>query len=222
MFLKWIVCDVPNKRRTAFSDAQQQWQSIRCATGLVAQVGGWFPAGRSDMACILGIWQDARAYSRFFEYLHDAVTDVNMQADTYSSARIGNYVQLLEMGGSHGLAGAAQRAGFLRIADCRVAPGHRNSFIAKQMTIWQPAMASQPGMLGGAFAVHSDDPLRFLVVSLWSDVSKHDRYASERVPGLRKRAQVDDDLEEISGYHLRLLREWAVLPGMRPAPEPDF
>ncbi len=47
MFLKWIVCDVPDKQRSALSEAQQQWQSIQCATGLVAQLGGWFPAGRS-------------------------------------------------------------------------------------------------------------------------------------------------------------------------------
>lgn len=215
MFLKWIVCDVPTRRRAAFSEAQLEWQAVHCATGLVAQLGGWFPGAKDDKACILGLWQDARTYNRFFEFLHDAVTDVNLQAETYSAAQTRNFQQLLDMGGSHGLARAARHAGFLRVADCQVAPGHRNAFIAKQMNIWRPAMASQPGMMGGAFAVACDDPLRFLVVSLWSDARKHDRYTEERVPALRKRAAVDDDLEELAGYHMRLVRGWTVLPAAR-------
>ena len=79
MFLKWIVCKVEPQQRDAFHEAQVLWNRIRTAIGLIAQVGGWSTSGE---ACILAFWEDRSAYARFFEFIHDSVTDENDQAST--------------------------------------------------------------------------------------------------------------------------------------------
>ncbi len=214
MFWKWIVCDVPHRSKRVFATAQEEWRAIRCATGLHGQCGGWYPGGRVDKACILGAWADPGSYERFMGFLHDAVTDESDQTDTYTAATVRTYTQLLRLRGeAPDFPSALERASFLRVAECQVAPSRRNHFLFQQMQLWEPAMYAAPGMLGGGFAVRVDDPLCFLVVSLWSEPAKHDRYALETVPELRKRADVEDDVEELTGYHLLLEPAWKVVPG---------
>lgn len=215
MLLKWIVCDVLPENRRAFHEAQLAWRSIRDASGLVAQVGGW--SVTSYDACILSVWEDGAGYGRFREHLHDAIVDRNAQSLTYDSIDVSHANVTLPMGGeAASLGDAAERARLLRVADCRVDAARRDRFIQSQREIWEPGMAATTGQLGGAFSEVEGDAERFLVTTLWRDEESHECYVEERLPRLRARARPNEDLSVILGWRVRLVTEWAIIPGSAP------
>ncbi|MCP5061126.1 MAG: DUF4937 domain-containing protein, partial [Ignavibacteriae bacterium] len=57
MCLKWIVCEVENEFRAAFSKAQEEWVDTKNTKGFIAQIGGW-DINNSNEACILAFWED--------------------------------------------------------------------------------------------------------------------------------------------------------------------
>jgi hypothetical protein len=87
VLLKWIVCEVPNDRRVAFSRAQEQWRAIATLDGFRGQLGGW-SMREVDEVCILGFWRDQSALDRFMQHEHDPIVQHSKQAETYASIRV--------------------------------------------------------------------------------------------------------------------------------------
>jgi heme-degrading monooxygenase HmoA len=71
-------------------------------------------------------------------------------------------------------------------------------------------MAAAGGMLGGV--VTRLDAHRLLVTTLWSDPAAHQHYTAHRMPELRARAGLADDVQSLTGHVLPLEAAWRVLP----------
>ena len=98
------------------------------------------------------------------------------------------------------LIGAIPKGKILRVADCIVKNGHTNQFREVQQNIWIPEMQRSKGMLGGSFNIGAQqENRRFLVTSLWDTWENHSAYAQNKVPDLRKHADVKEDLETMEG-----------------------
>ncbi|MFB7472964.1 DUF4937 domain-containing protein [Kitasatospora sp. NPDC056184] len=211
MWGKWISCEVPpGDGRERFSAGQRGWAAIGDQPGLVGQVGGW------DRGCarVLGLWEDAVAYGRFMRERHDAVVGASGQGGTYAAIETADGAVVLEMpGDAADLPRALETAALLRVADCRLRPGRTAHFLDVQRRVWAPGMAAAGGMLGGV--VTRLAPRRYLVTTLWSDPAAHRRYAAERLPALRERAAIEDDLRTLDGRPVPLEPAWTVLPVRR-------
>lgn len=209
MLLKWITCLVEPQRRDAFDEAQQAWASLALCPDLVAQVGGW---DEHDRACILGLWRDQASYGRFMEHLHDAIALGSAQQGTYRRSSVVLADALLQLpGDAEGLLQACAGAEVLRVADCTVSPGHRDHFVASQLSVWAPGLEATAGMRQGVLAVVQDRPQRFLVGSLWRTLADHDVLVRDRLPALRTLAGAQADLASFQEHRVRLEPGWQVL-----------
>lgn len=205
-----MVCDVPVDRRADFAAAQRQWAPIACATGLVGQVGGWNQHGQ---ACVLAMWADGASYERFFAHVHDAITEFNDQARTFTHLSVTLAQGLLILPGEAvGIGAALRTTGLLRVADCRVRGGRVPHFVRAQMRVWAPGMAGCSGMLGGRFSAVEADEGRYLVTTLWADEASHEAYREGPFRALRQRAQASDDLDEVVGHRVIVDPRWRVVP----------
>ncbi|MBI4674990.1 MAG: YdbC family protein [Chloroflexi bacterium] len=215
MLIKWIVCCVPLTTRAEFAQAQCQWTPLSKLDGFLGQIGGW-NSREPEQACILACWRDQAAYNAFMQNMHDAISDASAQHKTYDAIQ----VMLAEMvfpmtGKTAGLVAALPQGGVLRVADCIVSAERQAHFENVQRAVWTPAMAAADGMLGGAFSrVRAATP-RYLVTSIWRDVAAHERYATIQAPILRQQADVEQDVQELRGYVVSLIPEWAVIPAQR-------
>jgi hypothetical protein len=197
---KWITCDVPVGTRDRFAAAQRKWSVVAGQPGLIGQVGGW--NSRTGRAHVLALWTDADSHQAFLHGRHDSVAD----AGAYSEVMVSHGEVVLTMPGTAPTVAEAMNGGLLRVADCHLAPGAAEHFLAVQREVWAPAMASA-GVLGGIFARLAEH--RYLVATFWPDVETHRRYAEE-VPRLRARATADDDIAAMSGHVLELEPSWRV------------
>ncbi len=205
--LKRIRCTVPADAASSFDDAQRRWSALAVEPGFVAQLGGWDRRSPGD-AVIVGVWRSAEDYDAFMRGPHDAIADG--QRASYTAIDVRCFQTLLDMPGTAPDPRAAlDRAAVLRLADCTVHADRTDHFREAQAEVWQPGM-HEAGMLGGWFAVASDEPTRFVVATLWPDLDTHERYARERLPGLRERAGVAEDLATIRGGLAPLERAWTV------------
>ncbi|MEW9033307.1 MAG: YdbC family protein [Planifilum fimeticola] len=82
MLIKWIVCQVPENRREAFSRAQCAWKAIRDVDGLYGQWGGW-NVHRPAEAGILALWRDCSSHDAFMSQVHDSIFHATKQEHTY-------------------------------------------------------------------------------------------------------------------------------------------
>lgn len=209
MLLKWIVCEVSPESRQAFSQAQQQWQRIRYAEGLIAQIGG-FDAAADNTACIAALWRDEACYQQFMATLHDAVSDDSDQAAHYQSSQTTRYRVVSRMPGQQpDLANALTQGKLLRVAECDVKTGHHPAFVRAQLDVWTPGMATQDGMLGGLFARQPDSG-RFIVLTSWRDEEAHQHYADNQLPKLRQQAPPNVVLDGLLGRRIQLDPAWAI------------
>ncbi|MFH9354856.1 DUF4937 domain-containing protein [Kitasatospora sp. NPDC017646] len=212
MWGKWIGCRVPVAARGQFSAAQGAWSTINDQPGLVGQVGGWDPA--TGRAHLLGLWTDAAAYRCFMRERHDAIVTGNQQRTSYTEIDTATGEIVLEMAGdTASLPYALERAALLRVADCRLLPGHEEHFLEVQRRLWAPGMTAAGGMLAGVVTrleVH-----RYLVTTLWSSSTAHQRYTTRHLPALRSRATPESDIQSMTGHVLPLKAGWRVLPQPR-------
>lgn len=212
MYIKWIVCQVKEGMKEAFSRAQEQWISAAGAEGLIVQTGGW-DLQAEDEACIIAFWESRQHLEAFMASLHDRIVDENRQAETYHSIRVGYFDGLLEMEGqAASLVEAVSNGALLRIADCEVRPERIRHFESVQQSVWLPAMKQAGGMLGGMFSQAANGANRYLVSTFWDTTEHHDRYRNNEVPLLRKKASVTDDLQNITGRQIVLEKLWRVIP----------
>ncbi|MFJ5811187.1 DUF4937 domain-containing protein [Streptomyces sp. NPDC093093] len=209
MWGKWIGCRVPVVARGQFSAAQSAWSTISDQPGLIGQVGGWDT--ETGRAHVLGLWSDAEAYGCFMRERHDAVAAGNRQSAGYTGIDVATGDIVLEMGGGAAdLSRALERAALLRVADCRLLPGRKERFLEVQRRVWAPGMAMAGGMLAGV--VTRLETNRYLVTTLWSGSTAHQRYTTGHLPALRSRAIPQNDIQSMTGHVLPLEASWRVLP----------
>ncbi|MCA9255298.1 MAG: DUF4937 domain-containing protein [Phycisphaerales bacterium] len=212
MYLKWIVCEVEAASCGAFHRAQLGWRRIRSAEGFVAQVGGWTQDRRE--ACVLGLWEDKASCDRFMASLHDEIVNETHQDLTYLSCRVMHAASVMRMGGEAAtLREAIRGAVVLRVADCEVRADRIPHFLDVQRNVWEPAMASAAGQLGGVFSRSATSPSRYLVTTFWRAAESHAEYVRNRVPTLRAAASVDEDVDTLAGRVVQLEGAWRVISG---------
>jgi len=208
MLLKWMVAEVPAGDRDDFAEAQRGWAPIALAQGLIGQVGGWNQEGA---ACMLAAWSDAGAYKRFYDHVHDAITDFNEQQGTYVGLHVALAHSVVAMpGDADSFADAMAGATFLRLADCNVHNARVSHFVRAQLTVWAPGMAACEGMLGGRFSASVDRAGRYLVSTLWRDEADHQAYVNGPFTGLRDAAGASIDLASIKGHRVALDPTWTI------------
>jgi heme-degrading monooxygenase HmoA len=211
MYIKWIVCQVKEGMKDAFSHAQEQWISTAEAEGFIAQAGGWNTQNESE-ACIIAFWESREYAERFMATLHDRIVEENRQSETYHTINVAYFDGLLEMKGqTTSLAEAVGTSELLRVADCVVHSGRTGHFESVQQSVWLPAMQQAKGMLGGMFSKAVDTSNRYLVSTFWDTGAHHDQYRKEQVPILRENASVTDDLQKLIGKQIHLVKSWNVL-----------
>jgi hypothetical protein len=211
MILKWIRCAVADESRDAFSRAQEQWSDLIGVNGFRGQVGGWSERSHGE-ACILAWWQDDAAYHAFMQNEHNAIVGQSRQETTYDSCEILLLKETLRMPGRYAdPVAAVTEAGFLRVADCLLKPDRIQPFTAAQKEIWIKGMEPVDGMLGGSYCEVQNIPRHVLVFSLWSSIETHRTYEVDIMPGLRKRAQVSEDLSYLTGVFVKLESRWSVV-----------
>lgn len=144
MLIKLIVCSVEQNCRAAFSSAQEKWEVISTAPGLLGQFGGW-DEERPECACILSLWSDQASYDHFMKAIHDKVTNSNSQAGAYTSITVDFFSSLFSMPGEFtDLIKSIPTSKFLRVADCRVKRERLGHFCKIQQEVWLPEMQRSP------------------------------------------------------------------------------
>ena len=212
MLLKWIVCDVADENREAFSLAQESWAVLRSVEGFLGQAGGWNLATPCQ-ACIVGLW-DAGAYERFMQHVHDGVVESSGQVQTYRAIEVLLIDMLLDIEGSRpDLGQVLGDGGLLRVADCVLNPGRAAHFLEMQTSVWNPAMAAAGGMLAGTFGSVRGEADHYLVCTLWQNAGIHQAYVDTVLPGLQERAEIRLDLRRITGHIVVVEPSWRVMPG---------
>jgi heme-degrading monooxygenase HmoA len=204
VLVKWITCEVMDRRE--FDRGQRAWAAPRDAPGLLGQGGGW-SLRTPGTAHIFASWADRASYQAFMDGQHDAIA--GSQAGTYASIRVRLLEHLLDIARPAG-AGFPD-ASLLRLAHCHVRPARAAHFVSAQEAVWNPGMATAPGMLGGLFAQATDT--EFLVLSMWRSAADHQRYQAKDFPRLRRQAAAAEDLAEITGDLVQIEQEWSVRPG---------
>jgi len=208
MLCKWMVCDVLELQKNAFSTAQKQWIKIQGAPGFLGQWGGWDKRNPTN-ACIMGLWKKESDYQHFMNDLHDHITDDNQQASTYKSLQVSFFQEYMPIPGHKGVT-SADRPTYIRIAECFVKADRVEHFIQTQKELWNPGMSQVEGMLGGHFCRHVDEPLHFLVISFWKEELSHKDYVENVFPELRKHSHVDEELNHLIGRFIALESAWDV------------
>jgi heme-degrading monooxygenase HmoA len=207
---KWIACRLPPEGHQAFSESQQGWSRIAEEPGFLNQCGGL----SLDAAFVIALWQDRAAYGRFMSAAHDRFASAKEQARLYTSIAVSIFECQSDIRGAQpNFRKALPLARFLRVSDCVVRPPRVLCFIDAQRTIWSPGMAVAPGMLGGTVWMCSSHPNRFLVTTLWVDARSHYEYVRQRLPGLRRLANNEQDLLSLTGVTIPLVESWTVLAG---------
>lgn len=210
MILKWIRLAVPDGSRDAFSKAQEQWSALRDVQGFLGQIGGWSER-TNDEACILAWWRNEETYRAFMQNEHDAIAGQSRQETMYDSIDILLLWERMRMPGRYADPTAAVAdAEFLRVADCLLKLDRIDAFTLAQKEIWIPGMKPVDGMLGGSYCEVQNVPRHVLVFSLWSSVETHRTYEVDIMPGLRKAAQVSEDLSYLTGIFVKLEPRWSV------------
>ncbi|SFJ17274.1 DUF4937 domain-containing protein [Thermoflavimicrobium dichotomicum] len=212
MLIKWIVCQVPEEQKAAFTEAQTIWSALADVDGFYGQWGGWNVL-QSTEACILGLWRDLSSYESFMSNVHDTLFLGSNQAKTYQSISITLSKQILSIPGEEKSIHQALSGRWLHMADCLVKPERVTSFMTAQLTVWNPAMHQAEGMLAGAMGQAIDIPNRYQVFSLWRDEQAHQVYA-ENVTQLREQVGTDLVTISISGCLVQQEEKWLVLPNI--------
>jgi len=212
MWFKWIVCNVEEQQREAFSSAQEQWSTMAGQPGQLGQFGGWDVAQR-DCGGILSLWENQKTLEEFMAPggLHDQIYANNQQSELMSGCKVSLFHEFFPMPGAFpSLRAAARKAQWLRVAYCRVADPQYLNFLEAQRKIWSPGMRAAPGMLGGSFAGDGTDG--FLIASLWSSKENHDHYCTDILPDLRlKVLEMDGFADSVVGYSIELEPRWNIV-----------
>ncbi|CAM4247687.1 antibiotic biosynthesis monooxygenase [Bacillus manliponensis] len=206
MLIKTIICEVEQEHQSAFSTAQEEWNTLRHVEGFHGQVGGW----DGNEACIFSVWEHMNAYQNFMNNIHDAVLERGQQQLTYTSCKTTLYQSLFSISNvsfTHGLG----KCSFIRVAICDVEKGKEDQFLHIQETVWNEGMNKQDGMLGGIVGKSVSETNRFIVISLWEDEEAHQKYVDGDFTYLYRQANVSEYTISIQGKQVPFVREWVVI-----------
>jgi len=210
MYIKWIVCEVPNDKKEQFTIAQEKWKRTAESEGFIAQTGGWNLKNPNE-ACTIVFWENKESLLYFMEHLHDTIFIDNHQITTYSSITINYFNSLMNMEGeSKNILETISNSKFIRIADCIVKNGKTNHFEEVQKSIWIPSMKKATGMLGGKFSINEQNKLNYLVHTFWDSKKQHQNYVQNQLPLNQKSADITSDLDSISGKFIEIEKKWTV------------
>ena len=219
MITKYIRCEVPAASKAAFSKGQSLWNETAYSEGFRSQLGGWeLSKGKSangkstsSKAMILAHWQDMESVKSFMKLAHDPIAEKTNQAETYSALSVSYLSAVMNIPASNQDNQHRVESGFIRIADCYVAPDKVDAFIQEQKTLWNPGMQQAKGMLGGELCQFIDEANRFLVISYWQSESHHNNYTTQHFPALKQQAATDI-IETISGHNIQTEPSWRITP----------
>ena len=207
MLIKWIVAEVSKEKCESFSRAQRSRTDLRVFKGFVSQVGGWVQqsAGR---AVILACWRDTSSYVAFAQSQHDALAAKETSAHQASETLLGSVITTINEGDPSVI---SAQATFLRVSDVTLRPDFSPIFMAAQMQIWFPALASSPGMVGALLSRISGHKERFLLATFWRDAASCDIFRYEIYPALYDRAKPDVYIQQLTIYFVPLESDWTVV-----------
>ncbi|MGV6846521.1 MAG: YdbC family protein [Lutibacter sp.] len=212
MYIKWIVCQVNNHQKNAFSLAQEKWRETASCNGFLGQVGGWNLQNNNE-ACIISFWKDKESLTNFMNNIHDYIFFKNKQSKTYTSISIAYFKSILTMEGSeNSISKAIKNGQILRIAVCEVQQNKKTHFLEVQKSIWLPTMKNSEGMLGGEFSINEKNNFQYLVSTFWDTLDNHHFYTQNQLPENKKAAKINEDIKMIKGYLVSLEQNWTVLP----------
>lgn len=211
MLLKFIRCEPKPGMGDDFSKAQESWSPISNCLGFHGQLGGW--NNNRENAYILSLWKDEFSLNNFMSTIHDEIFIHNCQEKTYDVCEVDclNLEMLLDNSGSD-YEPPINNIKFIRVADCTIHKDSLGQFISDQKEIWNPAMISCAGMLGGFLARFQKNKYRFLVISFWESVSSHQEYMSNVFPEIKSKVKIDDYIKTMSGIQIEITRGWDVIP----------
>jgi len=205
MLAKWIVADASN--RAAFDEAQREWAEQANYEGFYAQMGGWIEPPTLN-AGVLAIWRDFRAYREFMERDHDEVPDAQQETLHRISIVVASVIMRINQSDPRVLAETAE---VVRVSDVTLEANSSPIFVARQMQIWNPALASADGMLGALICRADGNRDRFLAASFWRDRSALEAFRQELYPAISKRAGTETYIKTMIAYHFCLERPWLIM-----------
>ncbi|KON70938.1 hypothetical protein AKG34_20615 [Peribacillus butanolivorans] len=206
MLIKWIKCQVNEKNKSSFSNAQEGWGELKQVDGFIGQIGGWdknnpFEAG------IISFWRDDRSYQAFMEQQHDEIFEKSNQRNTYSNISVHIYEKMFNISTTD-MTDFLSKGSLLRVADCFVETNKQLEFKHMQKEVWNKGMKASPGMLAGVFAEKKNG--RYLVASLWENDRSHQWYVDNKLPALIQSSGVKDPAIRITGSLIKVNPKWIV------------
>ncbi|QQX81023.1 DUF4937 domain-containing protein [Shewanella sp. KX20019] len=218
MIVKYINCQVKPNLRSAFSEGQHRWRRTAQSAGFIAQTGGW----QGNQARILALWDAKSAVDSFMRLAHDAIAEDANQQGSYSRLEVGYWQHVLDILGqqnasSSQITDSTVRAAklmadaqFIRTAQCSVSAEMVDGFIEEQRNLWNPAMVTVTGMLGGLLLRSSTSDNQFLVITFWLSEASHQHYARHVSGGIKALAKVMPVAEEIQGGQINIVPQWRI------------
>ena len=207
MLIKWIVAEVSKEKRESFSRAQRSRTDLRVFKGFVSQVGGWVQQS-AGQAVILACWRDTSSYDAFTQNQHDAPAAKETGAYQAAETLLGSVITTIN---ERDPSAIFAQATFLRVSDVTLRPDFSPIFMAAQMQIWFPALASSPGMVGALWSRITGHKERFLLATCWRDAASCDIFRHEIYPALKDRAKPDVYIQQLTIYFVPLESDWTVV-----------
>ncbi|KFZ36651.1 hypothetical protein HR45_15255 [Shewanella mangrovi] len=207
--LKLIRCIVPREHRQAFSAAQNIWQALAPIEGFAGQAGGWEAV--SAHAVIFGYWLSVEALQQFMDTEHDSFLKKNTDIQSFSECQVSLYEQVLAV---PAMSPSDDQSRVIRTVFCNGVKDERQ-FIRDQLAMWNPALATQNGMLGGYIWRNRLRSRDFILQTYWESKQAHTRYLEDLLPELMQAMRPMRYMQSISGSYVLEEPLWRVNPQHR-------
>src|SRR5215469_4225368 len=207
MLIKWLVAEVPKERSASFSRMLQSHSGLRACKGFVSQVGGWVQPS-AERAVILACWRDTSSYDAFLRNQPDALASDDSAVFQPSETLFGTVITTINERDPRVI---LAQATFIRVSDVTLRPDFSPIFMAAQMQIWFPSLASSPGMIGALLSRVAAHKERFLLATFWRDAASCGVFRNEVYPALYDRANPSDYIQQLTIYLVPIESDWAVV-----------
>jgi len=205
MLLRAVYSRVPYSHRKEFDRTQQRLCRDYRTPGYEVQIAGWNLAEK-DEACILGVWEDERAFFHFME-------SSAMSSDS-DSQQLMHSSQISMWSPTHNFTGVTESAPsfqdqVVRIVQITVMAGRQEHFRDTLDHVWEPGM-TDAGIERGIFlepAGAEEDNRNFLIVGQWEQWA-HARFYLTNFGELLNKARPDLDVAALEGRVMELEPDW--------------
>lgn len=196
-----MCCTVVDRR--GFEQGQGGWADLLGEPGFRGQSGGWSRA-RPDVAHVFAFWDNRVFYDSFMAGGHERLAAE--QSGTYTDMQVRLFEYRFDV--KTGFEPHFTDADVVRVAHSRVREDRVEHFALMQEKVWNPAMAGSPGMLRGVFGEAPGN--EFLVLSMWQSSAERGKYRPESAARLSARAEIERDVEDLTGDVVLLEPSWTV------------